>query len=241
MNNQNKHKLVSLVLAISIMLAAYVCTDRANASPLEQGSNYTIHSVHHGETLYLIARQYGVTVDQIVQANNLYNVNRIYVGQQLIIPRNNTQSYLSPVQPTRVPQSRLPSAPSKNFGGQYYTVQRGDTLASIAYRFGTTASRLAQANGIVNHSFLYVGQSLFIPVATTTSYTYTAPTPVPTYPQLIQPTPLYRQEIYYSVRAGDTLAGIAYRFGTTVSAIVQANNIPNSRYIYVGQSLIIPR
>jgi LysM repeat protein len=101
----------------------------------------------------------------------------------------------------------------------YYTVRRGDTMYSIARRYGTTVQAIAQANGIVNPSRIYVGQVLCIPSA-----------PVPPPPS----------GVYYTVQRGDNLFRIARRFGTTVWAIAVANNISNPSLIYRGQVLFIP-
>jgi LysM repeat protein len=101
----------------------------------------------------------------------------------------------------------------------YYTVQPGDTLYSIARRYGTTVDAIAQANGILNPSYIYVGQVLCIP----SGY---APPPV--------------TGGYYTVQPGDTLYSIALRYGTSVWAIAAANNLPNPNYIYTGQKLLIP-
>lgn len=105
-------------------------------------------------------------------------------------------------------------------GGTYYTVQRGDNLTLIAARFGTTVSAIVQANNLQNPSFIYAGQVLFIPGAV-----------VP---------PVSGTGVYYTVRPGDTLIGIAYRFGVNYWDIVRANNITNPSRIYVGQRLFIP-
>jgi LysM repeat protein len=101
----------------------------------------------------------------------------------------------------------------------YYTVQRGDTLYSIARRYGTTVNAIAQANGILNPSYIYVGQVLCIPSG--------GAAPVLT-------------GGYYTVQRGDTLYSIALRYGTSVWAIVAANNIANPSLIYPGQVLLIP-
>ncbi len=100
-----------------------------------------VHIVRRGETLRSIARLYGTTVDAIARANGIVNPDFIYVGQRLTIPGGTTS-------PT---------------GGRTYVVQRGDTLSSIAVRFGTTAWAIAYANNLPNVNFIYVGQTLFIP------------------------------------------------------------------------------
>jgi len=96
-----------------------------------------------------------------------------------------------------------------------YTVQFGDTLSEIAQLFGTSVDAIAQANGIENPDLIFAGQTLCVPVG-----------------------PDVR---IYRVRRGDTLSGIAQRFGTTVEALVEANDIENPDLVFPGQRLLIPR
>lgn len=166
-----------------------------------------LYVVQTGDTLYSIARRFGVTVDAIVQLNHLPNPRYIRVGQQLLIPRGGT---VTPV-PVTVTVTPAP-------GPTTYVVQRGDTLYSIARRYGTTVEAIALANHIANPSRIYVGQVLTISGG--------SPTPPPTRT--------------YVVQAGDTLYSIARRYGTTYWAIVMANNLANPNVIYVGQQLVIP-
>lgn len=109
-----------------------------------------------------------------------------------------------------------------------YTVQPGDTLYSIARRFGTTVNALVIANHLPNPNLIYVGQQLDIPDG--------SPPPNPTPP----PPPTPPDPTLYIVRPGDTLSAIARQFNTTVAALVAANNIINPHYIYAGQQLIVP-
>lgn len=102
-----------------------------------------------------------------------------------------------------------------------YIVQPGDTIWSIAVRFNTTVEAIAIANRLINPNFIYVGQKLIIP----------SPGQAPA--QVSRPR-------IHIVRYGETLISIAFRYGTTVEAIMRANNLPNPNFIYVGQRLIIP-
>ncbi len=99
-----------------------------------------------------------------------------------------------------------------------HVVRWGDTLFSIANRYGTTMNAIMAANGMRNANFIYIGQRLVIP-------TGSAPLPPTTGT--------------YVVQAGDTLFSIANRHGTTVAALMQANGLYNY-WIYVGQTLRIP-
>lgn len=106
-----------------------------------------------------------------------------------------------------------------------YTVVAGDTVSGIAQRTGSSVSAIVAANGLDSRAFIRVGQVLRIPSPAGTSAA-AAPAPSSTGP--------------YTVVAGDTVWHLAARFGTTVSAIVSANNLGPNALIRVGQSLTIP-
>jgi len=108
-----------------------------------------------------------------------------------------------------------------------YIVARGDTVKGLAARFGSTVDSILKSNpAITNVNLIYEGQRLTIYNVTTT------PPPPP-------PPPPSSGQTYY-VQRGDTLKIIAVRFGTTVDAILQLNNIANPNLIYVGQALTLP-
>lgn len=113
-----------------------------------------------------------------------------------------------------------------------YVIQSGDTLYGLARRFNTTVQTIAQANPqITNINVIRAGDTIEIPNGQTPPPT---PNPTPT------PQPPPTGSTTYTVRAGDTLFAIALRFGTTVQAIVTANNLSNPNFIYIGQVLTIP-
>lgn len=107
--------------------------------------------------------------------------------------------------------------------GSTYVVQPGDTLTGVAQRFGVSPGALAQANGIAPNGWLYAGQRLVIPGASSAA-----------------PASSSAAGGMYVVQPGDTLSAIAARHGTTVGAIVQANGLQSANVIYVGQRLTIP-
>lgn len=192
---------------------APTATPSATATPtptLVPGQT-VIHVVKPGETLYSIARLYGVSVAALTYLNKITDPSRIYVGQHLIIPRGSNQ----PV-PTGTP---APTATPRPLTPIVYVVQPGDTLYSIARRYGTTVQAIAALNNIVNPSRIYAGQRLTI-------YAGTVP---PSTPQRI-----------HIVQYGETLFSIARRYGTTAWAISMANNLYNPNVIYAGQRLVIP-
>lgn len=99
-----------------------------------------------------------------------------------------------------------------------YTVVAGDTLSGIASRYGTTYQELARINNIDNPNLIYAGQVIKIPTSGTNSTS---------------------NVITYTVKKGDTLSGIASRYGTTYQKIAQDNGIANPNLIYPNQVLKI--
>lgn len=117
-----------------------------------------------------------------------------------------------------------------------YVVQVGDTLSSIAQRYGLNMVELAMANGVINPNLIYVGQRLKVPhlignKPIAASSTTTAATSTPTPPETKR---------LHIVSSGETLYRIATKYGTTVQALASANNLDNVALIYVGQQLVIP-
>lgn len=98
-----------------------------------------------------------------------------------------------------------------------YTVRSGDTLSGIASKYGTTWQELQRINGIADANRIYPGQVLTLPGGG-------------------KPAP---QKRAYTVKSGDTLSGIAARFGTSWQALAQKNGLSNPNLIFPGQVLRI--
>ena len=129
-----------------------------------------------------------------------------------------------------------PAAPSKPAPApDTYTVQSGDTLSGIAYRYGTTYQHLAEINGISDPNIIRVGQVLHLtgsaPVASSGgSYTVQAGDTI---------SGVVKLSTSYTVQSGDTLSGIAARFGTTYQTLAAINGIANPNLIHVGQVICL--
>ncbi|NYI41235.1 lytic transglycosylase domain-containing protein [Demequina lutea] len=184
-----------------------------SATPVAASAPKT-YVVAKGDTLWAIATRFHTSVAALQLANGMANSTLIRIGEALAIPGGAAASL----------------APSNTMAATY-VVQLGDTLWSIAQKLGTSVAGLAQLNGVANPSLIRVNQPLTIPagataplVSTNGSTSALAPTPAST----------------YIVVRGDTLSGIAARFGTSVSAIASANAMTNPSIIRTGQSLTIP-
>ena len=103
-----------------------------------------------------------------------------------------------------------------------HTVQAGETLGSIAKQYGTTVEAIMQANNLTSLA-IYVGQELLVPVP---ADSYLTPTP-------------RRHQVVHVVQPGEYLEIIAERYGVTVRAIMEANDL-TSDVIHPGQKLVIP-
>ena len=113
-------------------------------------------------------------------------------------------------------QSKVNESLGSNTSNVTYTVKSGDTLSSIAKKYGTTYQKLAEYNGISNPDIISVGQVIKIPSTNNSQAS---------------------NKEYYTVKNGDNLSSIAKKYGTTVTNLVALNNIKNANLIYVNQKI----
>jgi LysM repeat protein len=145
------------------------------------------------------------------------------------LPPTDTPTITTTSLPTDTPTSTITPTPSGPFE---YTVQQGDTLDSIATRFGTDIPTLLALNPSIEPPdyTIFVGEKILVPPP---NMQLPTATPVST---LVPPGTL----ITYIVMPGDTLGAIAVRFNSTVDAIVKENNLANANDINAGDILKIP-
>ena len=132
----NKNNLTSSVLTIGQQLIIQSDPESTGEDDITTNNTYV---VQNGDSLYSISRMYGISVDDIKNANNLTS-NILTIGQVLTIPTDEVSSNTS----------------------NLYVVQKGDSLWSIANRFGVSINQIRMMNNL-NSDILNIGQTLIIP------------------------------------------------------------------------------
>ena len=157
------------------------------------GTNYETYVVKTGDNLSSIANRYGTSVSELRSINNLSS-DALFVGQQLLVPTS----------------SKIIDSSITNYID--YRVVSGDTLYSIANRYGVSVDELKRINNLPNNN-LSISQVIKVPVLDTTVYT---------------------------VKSGDTLYSIAREYNVTPNDIMSFNNL-TSNLLSIGQVLNIPK
>lgn len=185
-----------------------------------------IHRVERAENLGAIAQKYGVTIQEILDANNIANINLIYPGQELQIWAPDIGIVTS--QDTSQ-ASTAEAEISSTTETVTHIVQRGEFLARIARVYGVNWQTIAEANGIVDPNRITPGMSLIIPNAITTT-TSVVPTPTP------EPAP----SVVHTVQQGEHLSQIAQQYGVRWQSIAEANGLTDPNHVTAGTQLVIP-
>ena len=165
------------------------------------------HKVRRGETLGSIARRYGISVSQLKRWNGLRS-NTAKVGTTLKVSNPAKQSKSTTTTTTT----------TSNEKQKYYTVKRGDSLSSIAERFGVTVAQLREWNGIEADN---INAGVRIAVDASASRRVSKPEV---------------KTSTYTVKKGDGLGAIAERHGMTLQEIRELNGLKDNN-IQAGQKL----
>lgn len=170
---------------------------------------------------YATDPSYANSLINLVRTYNLTQLDSVAFSGKVVTNKNNNGD-----------NSSYNSGSSSVSNTGYYTVQSGDTLSGIANRFSTTVNHLASLNDISNPNRIYVGQRLLVRQQTSsqtnTNNTNTSSNTTNTSSSATGT---------YTVQSGDTLSGIANKFGTNYESLANLNNISNPNRIYVGQVL----
>lgn len=185
--------------------------------PVDKRVAVARHTVQRGETLSTIASRYKVSVSDISTANDLKNVNRIYVGMSLVVPVDGDGERVAAL----ATSTRTDAAPVSAKASQH-TVRRGDTLSGIASKYGVSVEQIRASNGLKS-STIMVGQTLKLGGSSSSSSGGSASAAVTT----------------YKVKPGDSLSGIASRHKVSTADLQRWNGIRDASHIKVGQALEI--
>ena len=175
-----RHWIGLAILIFSLMPASYVLARTPVPSPTFQsptetpaqpmaatqpstGSVLGYHTVREGETLYCIARAYGVDPLAIANANGVVNPNLVFPGMVLAIPNVPRSLPSGRTCPCQFAGGAGASAGAASGCRWQHPVVRGQNLFRISLRYGVSMSAIAQANGISNPNLIYAGQTLCIP------------------------------------------------------------------------------
>lgn len=185
--NQLKNNYKDYAEAVVRAVTSYI---NANYVPVIGANTYVVQK---GDSLYSIANKYNTTVNELKALNNLTS-NALSIGQVLKLPQ-------------------------EEMIGEYiiYTVQKGDTLYSIANKYGITVDNLKAYNNLTSNN-ITLNQQIRIPQSTLEEV---------------------EEYITYTVKSGDSLYSIARKFNTTVSAIKALNNL-TSDILSINQQILIP-
>jgi LysM repeat protein len=219
--------------AVTVVDPAVAATDQpdeeaaaATPEPEEEATRDTFdYTVRGGDTLADIALRFDTTVQTLRELNFLLDDN-IFAGQVLSVPY--------------VEGMTAEGAPTPTPAPFVYVVQPGDSLSSIAAKFGISSITLVEVNNIQDPNALAVGDELLIPgyvaPAAAGSTDTTGATGAASGAAVAAP----GDEFRHVVRAGETLSGIAQQYGVAAASLAAANNIGVGDVIRIGQELVIP-
>ena len=214
-------KRLFLATGVTLALAAPIAVGAAEAAPSTSSS--TTITVRAGDSLAGLAWRHKVDLSALLRANSLAITSVIHPGDTLVLPAGATPS--------------APSAPSAPSGGaatpvtgRTITVRSGDSLAGLAWRHKVSLSSFLQANSLAITSVIHPGRTLVLPSTAARPAASTVTTG----------SSGGGGQTTYVVRRGDGLAGIAWRHGVTLGALVAANGLSVSSVIHPGRSLTIP-
>jgi len=190
--------------------------------PEKERVHFVEHVVTRGQTAGGIARMYRVSVALLGQANPGVRLSRLRIGARLVIPT----SY--------VPATAEPATPAVRTGGATsttirYRVRSGETLSGIAVKYATTVTRLRSLNAMSRSDILRAGQVIRVPAPAA------AVSPEPSTTAIADAGGSATRPESHLVRRGETLSGIAQKYGVSVTALREANGMTSRSVLKAGR------
>ncbi|KAA3439499.1 LysM peptidoglycan-binding domain-containing protein [Rufibacter hautae] len=189
------------------------------------------HVVEKGETLYSIARKYGIPVKDLLAWNNLDGSAPLGLGVELTLTGSTTASATAAA--TTAPVKATPAATGTASAAEH-TVTPGETLYAISRKYGVSVPDLQTWNNLGTGS-IAIGQKLVV-AAPSAAAPASATTVVPT--DSTAAAPAATQTITHKVAPGESMYGISKKYGVTIQQIQEWNNKTDYN-VSVGESLMI--
>ncbi|MDL2210451.1 LysM peptidoglycan-binding domain-containing protein [Desulfovibrio sp. OttesenSCG-928-O18] len=207
-----------------------------------------VHKIASGDTLFALALQWGTSVDDICELNNIEPSSRLKIGQSVYIPSGKNMVLASAGPEEKTPEAKpAVSLVTRMRGvrgpGQYVVVQQGDTLSGIASANGCSVADICKANNITPKTRLQIGRELYIRPGTASAEAAKVPSPTSvTKAKKEKPVATASAKARGSivVQSGDTLYSLARTHGTSVDALVKQNGISTRTPLKPGQVLHLP-
>jgi membrane-bound lytic murein transglycosylase D len=231
------------------------------------------YTVHRGDTIASVARKLGVTQSELTSGNRIQGT-ALRVGQELVIDRGNSHAAATQTNASRKANDRaanalriaateplagprvvtrdpnyvpppLPPISRADTQAGMHTVRKGETLSSIARKYGVTANDLANENKLSSKQRLTKGRRLWIPQVddvAVVSKPVAVSKPVTTVvsqSSSAAPASSSMQRVSYIVRAGDTLTRIAKMFSVEISQLLAWNKLHSANALVAGQKLVM--
>jgi membrane-bound lytic murein transglycosylase D len=190
--------------------------------PARQRVTFIEHFMARGETLSGLAQRYRVSQAMLMAANPKLNSRRIRIGQRVVIP---TGGVLSTRMARRMAEPVVAAGTST---AAFHRVRRGETISEIADEYGVTQRELRTWNRLDRRSRIYVGQRLRV----------VSPDAPPTAPR--KETPETGGMRTHVVQRGETLKGLAKRYGVSIQVLREANGLTERMTLKAGRALKIP-
>ncbi len=180
------------------------------------------YQVVSGDSLSSVAREFGLTTNQLARANNLDPESYLFIGQEITLPTKKSKAS-NKRKKVRVASSRSANKQFKRVNNvKSYRVQAGDSLSKLAKRYHVTVQTLAKMNKLSPLADLYTDTIIKVPRTKTTS-----------------PSRRNMGE-EYAVRPGDGLIKLARKFNISVDELARMNNMSVDSSLFLGQTLRIP-
>lgn len=209
--------------------APLVAFDSTSQTVEVTGASFESYVVTKGDSLWSIATRYNVPIKELYKINGLDSESVLNIGQKIQIPVASTTA-----QPlTLIPDNYQPT--SLNKATVRYTVDRGDTLSSIAKLYNSSIREIKAINGKLS-DLIRIGEIIIIPVidgvsSANTDLSVPSATSNPTVSINVS------EASTHTVRAGEYLSTIASQYGMTVEELIAINGVTNPRRLQIGQVL----